>query len=388
MWKPPYAKHHSCDYVHEKSTKSASALRRIADLQVLPILLVGFASYQLDRTNISSALTGGLADDISVDQNTINLGNQLMFLGVIILEIPSNMVLHKVGPRWWIGGQVFIFGVIAALQIFIRNKTGFLLTRTILGLTEAGYIPGAMFTLSTWYTDVEITKRIAVFFFGMFGGTAVSPLLGAGLLKLDGKGGLSGWQWIFLVEGIWSVIISLIILFLLPERAAYQTESDTATDSDSLASKTVPRQSIPLLTVWKTLSNIQKWPHFLATACVFSTWSPLTTYTPSIIMSLGFSRIHANALAAVGGFLTLPVVMFFAWMSDKTNKRGLTVMAAISAYAIALVALKTVQPHVGKWSKFGLWTTVNGLAVGYHPIHNAWIQTNSRSPEERSIGLA
>lgn len=184
------------------------------------------------------------------------------------------------------------------------------------------------------------------------------------------------------------MIISLVIIFLLPERTAYKSTSDVITDDDSLDSKTKVRQKIPLMTVWKTLSNVQKWPHFLATACVFATWSPLTTYTPSIIMSLGFSRIHANALTAIGGFLTLPVVMFFAWMSDKTNKRGFTVMAAISAYAIALIALRTIQPHVGKWGKFGLWTTVNGLAVGYHPIHNAWIQMNSRSSEERSIGLA
>lgn len=86
------------------------------------------------------------------------------------------------------------------MQIFIRNKTGFLLTRSILGLAEAGYIPAAMYTLSTWYTKEELTKRIALFFFGMFGGAAVSPLLGAALLKLDGKGGLHGWQWIFLRE--------------------------------------------------------------------------------------------------------------------------------------------------------------------------------------------
>lgn len=75
---------------------------------------------------------------------------------------------------------------------------GFLVTRSILGLAEAGYIPGAMYTLSTWYDANQLTKRIAIFFFGMFGGTAISPLLGAALLKLEGKGGLFGWQWIFL----------------------------------------------------------------------------------------------------------------------------------------------------------------------------------------------
>lgn len=88
------------------------------------------------------------------------------------------------------------------MQVFIRNRTGFLVTRSILGLAEAGFIPGAMFTLSQWYTRDEITRRIAIFFFGMFGGSAVGPLLGAGLLRLDGKGGLSGWQWIFLGRSI------------------------------------------------------------------------------------------------------------------------------------------------------------------------------------------
>jgi MFS family permease len=84
------------------------------------------------------------------------------------------------------------------MQVFIQNKANFLSARALLGLAEAGYIPGAMFTLSTWYTKAEITRRIAIFFFGMFGGTAISPLLGAGLLKMDGEGGLRGWQWIFL----------------------------------------------------------------------------------------------------------------------------------------------------------------------------------------------
>ncbi|KAJ5216641.1 uncharacterized protein N7498_003048 [Penicillium cinerascens] len=363
--------------------------------------MVGFATYQLERTNISSALTGGLATAISVNEDTINLGNQLMFLGVIILEIPSNIILHVIGPRRWIGGQVFIFGLVAALQVFIRDKAGFLTTRTILGLAEAGYIPGAMFTLSTWYTKDEITKRIAIFFFGMFGGTAVSPLLGAALLRLDGKGSLTGWQWIFLgndildqfganfelvVEGIWSVTVSLVLMFFLPERDTLKStlEIDEHLENESRAKEATARK-IPIKTVWKTLTNFHKWPHFVATACIFSTWSPLTIYTPSILLSLGFSRIESNALASIGSFMTLPVVFFFAWLSDKTQKRGLMVMVASTTYFISLIALKLIQPHVGRWSKFGLWTTVNSLAVGYHPIHNAWIQMNSPDPEERSI---
>ncbi|KAJ5096465.1 hypothetical protein NUU61_005821 [Penicillium alfredii] len=105
-------------------------------------------------------------------------------------------------------------------------------------------------------------------------------------------------------------------------------------------------------------------------------------------MSLGFGRIQANALAAVGSFLTLPVTLFFAWLSDRINNRGLAVSIAIATYLIALIVLRVAQMHVDKWSKFGLWTIVNGLAVGYHPIHNAWIQMNCQNAAERSISVA
>jgi sugar phosphate permease len=105
-------------------------------------------------------------------------------------------------------------------------------------------------------------------------------------------------------------------------------------------------------------------------------------------MSLGFSRVDANALAAVGGVLTLPVVFLFAWLSDKTKKCGSTVMLAITTYLVAIIVLRMVQPYAGRWCKFGLWTAVNGVAVGYHPIQNAWIQINCQTPKERSISLA
>ncbi|RAK97332.1 MFS general substrate transporter [Aspergillus ibericus CBS 121593] len=354
--------------------------------RVLPLLVLGFATYQIDRTNISSALTGGFASAIGVNQNTINLGNQLMFLGVIVLEIPSNMVLQRVGPRRWISAQVCIFGIIAALQIFIRNRTGFLVTRSILGLAEAGYIPAAMYTLSTWYTKEELTKRIAIFFFGMFGGSAVAPLIGAGLLKLDGKGGLPGWKWIFLLEGCWAVLVSILLFALLPEHKQPPPSDEEASKSHKWNESSNSR--IPLSTVYKTITNYTKYPHWISTACVFSTWSPLTTYTPSIIMSLGFSRINANALTAIGNLLTLPVIFFFAWVSDRTRQRGLTVMCAIGCYLIALILLRCLESKVGKWGRFGLWTTVNGLAVGYHPIQNAWIQVNCGSAGERSVSVA
>ncbi|KAK1470722.1 inner membrane transporter yfaV [Colletotrichum cuscutae] len=145
---------------------------------------------------------------------------------------------------------------------------------------------------------------------------------------------------------------------------------------------------IPPKLVWKTILHWKRWPHFLSSFAVFSTWSPLTTYTPTIIMNLGFNRIQANALAAVGASLALVVVFVFAYISDKTNKRGFSVIGAQFCYLIVLVVARTAHPHVGKWSRWGLWTAVNSFAVGYHPVNNSWVQLNCREPGERSISIA
>jgi MFS family permease len=140
--------------------------------------------------------------------------------------------------------------------------------------------------------------------------------------------------------------------------------------------------------VWTTLKHYRRWPSFISTFAVFSTWSPLTTYTPTIIMALGFTRIEANALACVGGFLALGVVFFFGWLSDRTNKRGFTVIAAQACYLLILIVARSVHPHVGEWSRWGLWTSVNAFAIGYHPVHNSWVQWNCQDPRERSISIA
>jgi MFS family permease len=100
--------------------------------------------------------------------------------------------------------QVLAFGFVATMQVFIKNRAGFLALRLMLGFSEAGYIPGGVYTLSTWYTKRELSKRVSVFFFGMFGGNAISPILASGILKLEGAHGIKGWQWLFMRKSTWS----------------------------------------------------------------------------------------------------------------------------------------------------------------------------------------
>lgn len=291
------------------------------------------------------------------------------------------------------------------LQFLLTNKAGFLASRLILGFSEAGYIPGAIYTLSTWYPRRELAKRVAVFFFGMFGGNALSPILASGILQLEGVSGLRGWQWLFLLEGLFTIVVSGALFLLLPgspdePRPLLSPGLIRFTDreqtilrarlelDDEQRKNGAQGLHIPWALVWRTLSHWRRWPHYVSTFAAFSTWSSLTTYTPSIIMALGFNRIAANALAAVGASLALLVVFVFAWFSDRTGKRGLSVVLAHICYLVALIVTREVHPHVGKWSRWGLWTLVNSFAVGYHPVHNSWVQLNCREPGERSIAIA
>ncbi|PMD45542.1 MFS general substrate transporter [Hyaloscypha variabilis F] len=378
--------------------------RRKVDYSVLPLLFLGLLVFQFDRMNLASALTASFAKNIHVNQSTINLGNQLMFMGIVVLEIPFNLMLQRLGPRKWISSQVCLFGFIAIMQVFVKSRAGFLASRLFLGFAEAGYIPGASYTLSCWYTKRELAKRVAILFFGMFGGNALSPILATGILKLAGRGGLNGWQWLFLLEGLFTIFVAFMLFLLLPGSPdtprpllspglVHFSKTDRSIlkrrlELDSPERNGADGARIPFRVVWKTIMHYKRWPHYVSTFCVFSTWSPLTTYTPSIILALGFDRTAANALSAVGASLALLVVFFIAYISDKTNKRGLAVILGQTLYLISLIIAHSVQPHVGKWSRWGLWTLVNAFAVGYHPSHNSWVQLNCNDSGERSIAVA
>ena len=208
------------------------------------------------------------------------------------------------------------------MQLFIRSRGGFIATRLLLGFAEAGYIPGAVYTLSTWYTRKELAKRVAVLFFGMFGGNAISPLLALGILQLDGHRGIKGWEWLFLreysvhqpdlifveyakpcntVEGLFTISVSFILLFFLPGSPSHPRPllspglvRFTGAERQALLGRLAQDDHentggatgliIPLKLVWRTVCHYKRWPHFVSTFVVFSTWSPLTTYTPSIMM--------------------------------------------------------------------------------------------------------
>ena len=154
--------------------------KRKLDCLLMPLLVLGFFCLQLDRGNIANAITDTFMEDVGITQFQFNIGQQLLSLGIVLFEIPSNMLLYKIGPGKWLTTQLFFFGLVSTFQAWQTNYSSYLATRFLLGVAESGYIPGGLWTLSTWYTRKETAKRVMVFFFGNQLGQASAKLIAYG----------------------------------------------------------------------------------------------------------------------------------------------------------------------------------------------------------------
>lgn len=165
---------------------------------------------------MANAITDDFMEDIGISQNQFNVGQQMLSLGIVLFEIPSNMVLYRVGPGKWLTLQLFLFGIVSCFQAFQTNYASFISTRLLLGITESGFIPGGLWTLSTWYTRQETAKRVMVFYFGNQFGQASAKLLAYGILHMRGIGGKAGWFWLFVLMGAFTVLGGFVLGFCLP----------------------------------------------------------------------------------------------------------------------------------------------------------------------------
>lgn len=179
-------------------TESRKAILK-ADLYLLPFIVLCFCFLQFDRTNISNALTSTFAADLHINNSNINLAQTLFTVGFVITELPFNMISRYIGAERFLPVTMFLWGIATWSQIFVRNASGLYAIRFFIGALEGGYIPSFALYISKFYTHRELALRYAIFwasnsFAGILGGP-----LAIGLLSLNGRGGLKGWQWLFLV---------------------------------------------------------------------------------------------------------------------------------------------------------------------------------------------
>ncbi|KAH8704384.1 pantothenate transporter liz1 [Phaeosphaeriaceae sp. PMI808] len=369
----------------------------------MPLLTLGFFCLQIDRGNIANAITDNFMESIGINQDQFNVGQQMLSLGIVLFEIPANMALYRVGPGKWLTLQLFLFGIVSTFQAFQTNYASFISTRLLLGITESGFIPGGLWTLSTWYTRSETAKRVMIFYFGNQFGQASAKLLAYGILHMRGVGGKPGWFWLFVLMGGFTILSGFVLGFCLPdsfkkphpsfspkwqmftEREIYILRSRVHLDEPAKSRK---KKRIGLDAFKKAFANWRMWCHFGITMCNNGPQRAFDTYAPSIVRSFGFGQLRVNAMTTVGLFLQIPVSFTFSWFSDRYDRRGETVMTGLSFHLLGYIFNRIfTEMNSRNVRYFGVvWTQTFGTFS--HPLNITWMSLTCTDSEERALAMA
>ncbi|KAL2841006.1 major facilitator superfamily domain-containing protein [Aspergillus pseudoustus] len=361
----------------------------------------------IDRTNVSGVLTSTFLSDTNMTRDQANTGVSLLWLGVVLLEIPSNIVLHRIGPHYWIPLQVVTWGLIEVLQSQVTNAGGWYVARLFLGLGESGFIPGGLYTLSRWYLPGELTQRTAIYFLGPSISAAFGSLISAGALSLHLEGGLKGWQCLIPATGI----LAFAIVPKSPHHTGHLFSGLirvrgwlTEHEADILVARQAriaEKNQVPGLTLkitWKDITDVMlswsTWPYLIVCLTGLQSVNGLSTWGATIIKSLGFSSIRANLLNAPGSLLGAVFGIVLSGFVDRYSRFGYAIIFAAVWTLAGLIALyvRFVFPSSPRASTSQLQTRRRGhstrLMWGWQPINVTWLSLNFKTPQKRAVAYA
>ncbi|TLX56499.1 MFS transporter [Stutzerimonas nosocomialis] len=190
---------------------------RRAMTRLIPMMCAIYFMSYLDRTNVALAKEA-LNADLGISAAAYGLGAGIFFLGYALLEVPSNLIAHRIGPRRWIARIAVSWGTLSSAMMFVQGEWSFYMLRLLLGIAEAGLFPALMYMVTLWFAPKDRAIAIGWIYLAPALALVIGNPIGGALMKMDGIGGLHGWQWMFLIEGLPSVILGVVLWFKLPER--------------------------------------------------------------------------------------------------------------------------------------------------------------------------
>jgi sugar phosphate permease len=293
--------------------------------RLVPLLLLMYVIAFLDRSNVSFAQKEFEAD-FGISAAAYAFGAGLFFVGYALFEVPSNLLLHKVGARWWLARIMVTWGIIAAAFVFVQGPISFYILRFLLGVAEAGFFPGVILYLTYWIPARHLSRARGYFYMGIaLAGILGNPLSG-GLLELDGVFGLRGIHWMFTVEGLLAVVVGVWAFFYLtdkPKDAVWLPADQRKALIETLeAEDTAKAEGEGPRKVLAALSNWRVWYFALIYFCIQIAVYGVTFFLPTQVtaitgQTLGFSAALVTAIPWVFG---LAAVAYFPGLADRTRK--------------------------------------------------------------------
>jgi MFS family permease len=367
-----------------------NAVYRKVTLRLVPFLFACFALACLDRFNVGMAQLQ-MKDALGFTDLVYGLGAGMFFVGYIFFELPSNLLLERIGARITILRIMFCWGLISAATLFVRTPGQFYVARFLLGIFEAGFFPGILLYLTYWYPPKRLARVSAYFISaGAVAGLIAGPLSGWIIVHLDGWHGWRGWQWMFLIEGLPSTIFGVLAYWYLddrPERASWLSAEEKSLIANNLHHAKKTANGAVFTDLRRCLLNPTV---YLLAAIYFSLmWVAfgLAFWGPSIIRNMGISNI--SRIGIYGALPQLIGIIAMVWVAKHSDAKGERRWHYISAVASAAVGL-TVLASVSENNAFHISTMiVVGLGVGAG-IHAAmpvfWTLPSSLLPREDVAG--
>ncbi|EIM82963.1 MFS general substrate transporter [Stereum hirsutum FP-91666 SS1] len=375
--------------LYERDGKEERRIFRKMDMHLLPFVSLLYLLSFLDRSNVGNAKIAGMATDLKLVGLRYNIIAAVFFLPYCFVEIPSNILLKLTRPSRWIPSIMLAWGLVMTLMCLVNSYHGLIIARIFLGLAEGGLFPGVTFYISLWYPRRKQAKRIAIFFSAATIAGAFGGILAFGIEKMEGIGGLHGWQWIFCLEGLLTVIIAALAFFFMhdyPETATFLTDSERrhivallAEDSKNLAKGYSHKY------FWQAIKDYKSWMQIVVYMGVLIPVYAVALFTPSIIAGLGYAAARAQLLSippfVCGCLMTIVVGIY----SDKLNLRGPFIMGGAFVSLVGyIVCYTTTSPGAG-------YVGAIIACLGVYPtiaVNLAWAGGNAGGDAKRGVVIA
>jgi len=357
--------------------------------RLMPFLVFCYFIASIDRGNVAYSKLQ-FQSALGFDESIYALGASIFFLGYIMFEIPSNILLKRIGIRKTLLRIMFAWGFLCACLAFMKTETHYYTLRFFIGVAEAGFFPGVMYYLSKWAPPARRARVMAIFMASIgLSGALAGPIAGVIMTYMDGVAGMGGWQWLFILEGIPAMVLGVAAYFYLsdsPEQAKWLSKEELAVIQNDLDAEVVPTKSGSTVTLKEAMLNRRFIGLLFACFALMSGTAAFMFWMPTIFRSLGVEGFIRIGLYSSGPFLVAVVVQLLnARSSDKRGERKFHIATGLLFAAIAwlVMAVTTPPPLV---AIIILTFIVAGTMASFGPFWS--VPATILPPEHRAVGIA
>jgi ACS family tartrate transporter-like MFS transporter len=347
------------DFMASQPDLQSIERRTIAKIswRLLPLVALAYCVAYIDRSNISvAALT--MNKDLGFSAYVYGWGAGIFFFSYFLFEIPSNLILERVGARIWIARIMITWGIISGLTAFVTGSTSFLVIRFLLGAAEAGFFPGMILYFTYWFPSHYRGRVISTLFIAQPVANAVASIVSAAVLEMDGVLGLKGWQWIFIIEALPAVLLAAVVLTVMTDKPALA--GWLASDEKNWLQARIDEESRQIeraghLSLLQALGD----PRVLALSMIYlmsvTANYGIVFFMPQIIKGIGLSNMMTGLVSSVPYIIGIAGLLAWGWSSDRTKERRWHLIAAsiLGALGFAFAA----------WSGASYWALIGMSAA-------------------------